>query len=474
MPIRPGAEDNTDCELVSRLWAFLSDPGSGKWYLGTIIRDGLEDPGLGISIPPLQSVAVGDVPEQTMFQWAYDYVGVTMTNTVLAGFGTYTGGTMSCTPESADETVVDLDLSFAEVTFSGDYDVGTSGATGCAVATAASLLGGAARASGDESRLELAAWYRDVPLNESENGQVSVGTYYLHQDTIEKATTANTNAAGQYRDALAEQKTSADAVTDATRWHKQQETGKDPPPPAPTIGASDQYAGGFFAYVKLQFAVSQMMAAEGLELAPGNEYSELLNAMTQFNGQVKRFQRDQPGERDTSTILQFVATASELTPEELAELGVEGVPQFDLVSGEVTGHVRPWPIDRDRALAAHAARAPAPRPPGAWFHVQGTFTDRAQGLTVGATASFTNDGAALVAKVQSTRLEISNLDITLGNRSGFDQEPGLYERVAAWITDSQSFQDTLKSKAAAAIDSQDVLDTLTEVLNAGLKKLGLQ
>lgn len=474
MAIRAGAEDNTDCELVARLWTFLSDPGSGKWYLGSIIRDGLEDPDLGISIPPFPTVDVGDIPEQTMFQWALEYLGVTMTGTVLSGLGSYSGGTMNCTPVSADETVVDLDLTFAQVTFSGDYDVGTSGATGCAIATASTILGGGAGADGDESRLELASWYRDVPLNESENGQVSVGTYYLHEDTIEKVTTAGTNAAAQYRQTLALQKASADSVTEATRWYKEQQTGKDPPPPPPEIGASKQYGGGYLTYVKLQNAVYAALVAEGLELAPGNEYSELMNAMTQFNGQVQRFQRDQPGERDTATIMEYVANAEAMTAEELAEVGVEGVPHFDLETGDVTGHVTPWPVDRDRALAAHAARAPAPPQPEEWFHVKGTFADRARQLTVGATASFKDDGSGLFAEVRSTRVGMSNLDIVLGNRDGFDRWPGLYDKVASWIANTQSFQDTLKSKAAAALDSPPVLQDLTATLNAGLKKLGLQ
>ncbi|MFJ2271643.1 hypothetical protein ACIOHO_36075 [Streptomyces sp. NPDC087849] len=65
MTLLPGAGDNTDCDLVARLWQLLDTPASGQWYLGSIIRDGLRVPALGIDIPPFPVVSIGDIPEQT-------------------------------------------------------------------------------------------------------------------------------------------------------------------------------------------------------------------------------------------------------------------------------------------------------------------------------------------------------------------------------------------------------------------------
>src|SRR5437763_4702020 len=187
MGISPDASNNTDCDLVARLWSFLDDPASGKWYLGSIIRQGLEDPDLGISIPAFPTVTVGDIPEQTMFQWALEYLGIAMKGTVLSGLDTYARGTMHCTPVSATETKIDLGLTFGQIVFSGDYDVGTSGATGCAIATAANILGGGGLTEGgDESRLALATWYRDKVLNSTEHGQLTVRDSYLPQPTLEE------------------------------------------------------------------------------------------------------------------------------------------------------------------------------------------------------------------------------------------------------------------------------------------------
>ena len=56
-----------------------------------------------------------------------------------------------------------------------------------------------------------------------------------------------------------------------------------------------------------------------------------------------------------------------------------------------------------------------PAGPEAWFHIKGSFADKAQQLAMGATATFRSDGASLVATVDSTRLDMANLQITLGN-----------------------------------------------------------
>ena len=479
MTLRPDAANNTDCDLVARLWNLLDDPKSGQWYLGSIIRNGLDVPELGIKIPAFPTIAVGDIPQQTMFEWALEHLGIAMSGTTISGVDTFTGGTLHCTPVSGTETDVDLTLQFASIVFSGAYDVGASGATGCALATAATILGNPPSrlaAGGEEDRLALAAWYRDAPegLNRSDNGQVLIGAYNLHEDTIQKATTSTIPAAQAYRTLLAQQKVSADAVTASTRYYAEKESGKPPPGPPPTIGAFGQYAGGYQTYAQLNLLVDQLRKQNGLPLEPGNEYADLQNAMTQFHAQVKQFQRDYPGERDTQTIMEHIANAQAVGRDEMRELGVEGIPVHDAETGEVVDHVEPWPVDRERALRAYKTRV---RPAAAddWFHVKGTFADAAQQLQAGLTCAFTSTGdGKLYAKVTATRLSMANLSIVLGNKAGFDSQPGLYDKVATWIANTQSFQDTLKSRVSSALNSTEVLAHLSDALNAGLKKLGLQ
>lgn len=476
--------DNTDCNLVGQLWNLLNNPGSGEWYLGNIINNGLKVPSLGIDIAPFSTVQVGDIPNQTMFEWALEYLGVAMSGTVLSGLGTFDGGTLKCTAVSPDTTQVDLTLNFARVMFAGNYDVGTSGVTGCAIATASAILGGPTLAEagpasdGDLSRLELAAWYRDDPLNQSSNGQTAVGAYYLHQDTIQAVSTDSNNFSAQYRQALAAQKTTSDAVTASTRWYQQQQTGQTPVGPEPTIGDGTQYAGGFNTAVKLQAATYYMMNRQGLRLAEGdNEYAELMNSMEHFNEQVLDFQNTHPGEQDTSTIIDYVADARPAPASEVKPLGERGIPVFDLDTGEIVGRVPTWPVDRERMRRAWAARAPraeAPDAPGAWFHIKGTFSDIAQSMSFSLSVTFTAQGTGLVAAAKSVQLTIGNLKIILGNKEGFDQYPTLYDRVSSWIANTSSFQDTLKSKLNAALNSREVLAALSAALNAGLKKLGLQ
>jgi hypothetical protein len=474
MSFDAGADGNTDCELVAKLWDLLESPSSGEYYLGNIIRNGLDVPSIGIHIAPFSTIAVGDVPEQTMFRFAADYLGVSMSRTEIEGLGSFSGGEMNCTPVSADETAIDLDLNFSSVSFTGAYEVAATGATACAIATASTILGGAG--AGATDRLALAAWYETDGLDQSENGQVAVGTYYLHEDTIESVTTADSDPSRQYRQALARQKASADRVTAATLYWKEQQTGEHPSGDPPKIGSASQYGGGFQTYAALLQAVEHARTQRGLALEPGNDYAELQNAMTQMLGQVKAFQKNRPGEHDAGEIMGYVANAQELSPTELKELDIEGIPVHDQYGGEVIDHVPTWPLDRDRALAAHAARAPRREAiaPKFSFKVQGTFKDAGRGVTLGASAKFKSDANGLVADVTSLRVTISNLQIELGNREGWSSQPTLYDKVTNWIANTQAFQDTLKAKITAAVNTPAVLGAVTDTLNAGLKKLGFQ
>lgn len=481
MTLHPGAANNTDCDLVTRLWTFLDTPSSGEWYLRSIIANGLRVPELGINIPAFPTVSIGDVPEQTMFDWSGEHLGLSMSGTALSGLATFQDGTLRCEPVSATETAVTLTLRFDQVVFSGNYDVGASGVLGCALATAATLLNNlSSRAdAAADPRLDLATWYRDDPkgLGQSENGKTLVGTYYLHEDTIEKVTTAPVSqvpAAGTYRQVLAQQKSTADAVTTATGYYQQQESGKNPPGPPPTIGVQSQFIGGFQAYTYLNMAVQQMRQQAGLPLEPGNEFADLQNAMLHFNAQVLAYQRDNPGETDTRKIMSYVAAAEPIPLDRLADLGLPGIPVHAPDGEEIVEHVPPWPIDRDRALRAYSARAPRVQADD-WFHVRGTFADSAQQLAAAVAVVFTAAGDdKLSAKVTSVSIDIRSLVITLGNKSGFDSQPGLYDKVSNWIANTLSFQDTLISKLNAGLNDKAVLGHLSDALNAGLKKLGLQ
>jgi hypothetical protein len=469
-----GAESNTDCELVVKLWNLLESPRSGEYYLGNIIRNGLDLPSFGIHIAPFSTVDVGDIPEQTMFQWAAEYIGLSMGLTVLEGFDSFTGGELNCTPVSADETTIDLDLNFSRVSFSGRYEVRTTGASACALAVTSGILGGGT-SSADTDRLALASWYEADGLNRSENGKVAVGTYYLHEDTIESVTIADTNPSRQYRQALARQRAAADRVTAATVYWKEQQTGEHPSGDPPKIGAMSQFAGGFQTYAALLQAVQHARAQRGLALQQGdNDYAELENAMTQMLAQVKAFQKSRPGEHDAGEIMDYVARARELSPDELRELEIEGIPVHDLDTGEVIDHVPTWPIDRDRALAAHAARAPQRvAEPQFSFKVRGSFRDTGQGVTLGVTAKFKSGAKGLVGEATNLRVKISNLQIVL-SRDGWVSQPALYDLVANWIANTQGFQDLLRAKITSAVNAPPVRGAVTDALNAGLKKLGFQ
>ena len=109
----------------------------------------------------------------------------------------------------------------------------------------------------------------------------------------------------------------------------------------------------------------------------------------------------------------------------------------------------------------------------AWFNVKGAFSDIAQSVAFTVETSFTNTGGSLTATVTSMNLQIGPLLIVLGNKDGFSSEPTLYDRITNWIANTDSFQDTLKSKLNGGLNSDAMLANVQEALNGGLKKLGL-
>ncbi|MDG5490532.1 hypothetical protein [Psychroserpens sp. SPM9] len=474
---------NDDCSLIDRLWKFLSDPASDKYYIKNIINDGLKVPSLGIDIAPFATVDVGDIPKQQMFKEpVIGYMNLTMTDTVLSGIGSYSSGNLTCKAISPTDTQVDLNVLFSSVAFSGKYDVGSGGLAGCALATGAALTGGhvhgSTLASGvtpPDNNVELAQWYRDVALPKSENGKTLVGAYYTHQDTIQKVQLANNNMSQQYRQVLAQsqQAQTKGAVVDATTFYQEEQSGSNPPGSAPKVGNGDQYSGGFAAHIALVKATAYMMGSEGYTLEDSNDYSELLNAMSQFDDNILAFQKTNPTEVDTTTIMQYVATATPVNAD-------SKIPVFEFTqdkNGDITatqvGEKDTWPLNTALYDQTYAARVePLVISPEDTFNIDGNFSDAAQQLKIGVTVDFSNATGTLVATAKSITMSLGSLKITISD-SGWNGHESLYDKIASWIANSKFFQDILKSKMHKALNSQSTLDSFSKVLNAGIKKLGL-
>lgn len=470
---------NNDCSLVDRLWKLLSDPGSGEFYLGNIIKNGLKIPALGIDIAPFSTIEVGDIPKQQMFKEpVLGYMNLTLSNTSLNGIDSYQNGNLTCTPKSPTETDVALTLPFGSVTFKGKYDVGTGGLAGCAIATGAFLTGGGvslpASTPAPSGNIELAQWYRDVALPKSENGKTMVGAYYAHQDVIEKVQLDSNNYSAQYRSVLAQeqQKKTKGAVVDSTSYYQKENTGAALSDSAPKVGNGDQYAGGFASYIALMKATSYMMKQKGLAIEAGNEYAELLNAATQFNGNVVAFQKTHPAEVDTGTIMDYVDTATPV--KSASKIPLFEFPEKDNVGAcQLVGEKDTWEVDHNLYLQTYEARTASEPLVTAQdtFNIKGDFTDAAQQLIISLDVEFSNATGSLVATAKSINMKMGNLHITI-SKSGWSGHESLYDKIASWIANTDLFQDILRSKISSALNSKSTLDAFSKVLNAGIKKLG--
>lgn len=462
--------NNDDCKIVHRMWKMMSDPSQGKYYLGNIIKNGLKIPLIGIDIPPFSTIGIPDIPPLSMLRWGEFYVNIAMKGQTLSGLDTFQSGSLICQPVSPDETVIDLALNFASPRHSGSYRLSTGGIP-CALAANAGYIGGAGTSlpfSGPETDpdLELATWFRDVPLEESENGKTLIGLYYVHQDTIQKVTQADNNFAKQYRALLKKQKTTAAAVSDSTRYYKEHRSGANPTGEPPKIGKAEQYAGGFNTYAKLQLATQYMIQAEGLNIRERNEYTELLNSMEHFNDEVLDFQDKNPGERDTATIMEYIAKAESNRDTQRQRQ----IPIYNLETGEVVDHMPTWPLDRERVALGLAAYYDG-RARASGIDIDGGFTDSIQGFSFRITVSFTREKENLLATAKSVQLSAQDLFITLEHKEKFGLFPGLYDAVSNWLVKTPFFKDLVRSKINQAANTPAMLKHFSDAINAVLNKL---
>ncbi|MFT7837777.1 hypothetical protein Q5530_16705 [Saccharothrix sp. BKS2] len=432
-------------------------------------------PGWDIHVPSLSVIPVPDLPRQALLEWEGSYVGITMTDCTLRGFDTLDLGASRaiCDDTRPDETVVDIDLKFAKLVFAGGYTVDVGGAPGSALAVTGDVIaaGGPSsprEATTEQEKLALAQWYRSVPLDDSHNGRTAVGAYHLHEDTIQKVTRDDNPKSSQYRTRLKQQRQTADRVTAATRWWREDQTKKNPKSPAPTMGKDEEYNGGFNTSIRFLQAVQYMMERLGLKLAPrDNEFAELMNAATHFSERVEQYRKNNPGERTAAEVMRYVSTAAGA---KRLYRGA-GIPVFDLETGEVVRYVRPWPLDLTRINAAYLARARRQDATSAeGVGVAGSFTDTGREAMFGLTIGLERNSGVLGVRVKEVRVSIGKSDIELSDRNGWPA-PSLYDTVSDVLVGTGALQDVLKSKIAAGANSKDTRDFFQDALNAALRKI---
>lgn len=470
------ANNASDCDLLQNLWSSLWNPDSGAFYLPNIIKNGLKYPILGIDLQPFATVPVPDLPLMSLFPWkALGFANLALTSNQLTGLDSIQKGPITCTTNN-NQTDVSLTVKFGSVAFQGTYEVKAGGAVGCAMAAADKIIGGdptllaAEPDSSTDTDLKLATWFRDnqSQLSASDNGQVLLGMYYDHQDTIHALTTdPNNPSSSSFRGLLQDPATVA--LSDAVRQNTQayqaaQNGGTGGTAPLTPIGSDDQYGQGF--EVATYLGMAAQTAANG-STDPTNEYVAFLNSYGNFSNAVSWVQAQQPPVQSVQDIMGHVATA----PPDVGTRNPE-VALRHHKTREVIAVIRPKPLDREHFKRVWAARRPVVGD-STEFDVKGVFNDVVTNLTATIRCSFTSTNGVFTANVTGIELSVPALHISLENDPEWKQQPGLYEKVTNWIANTQAFQSILKGKLNDSLNSSQVLTSLSQSLNATLNKLGM-
>lgn len=468
-----------DCTILNTVWGLLWNDPKSSFYFPNIAKNGLEI--LGIKIDPFDTVDLGDLPQVTMFEEpVLGYMKLALTANKLQPLSNTRGSGFTCKDGSSQSTEFGFTLEFSSLELSGKYTVSAGGGVvGCAIASAAGILGG--RAMGDAAspllsdpvdpgrqNIDLALWYQG-PLMESDNGQTLLGAYDTHQDSIYDLQQNPAYQQAALRSTASRQ--SAADVTVATAYYRNKETGllavDGDTDAAPTIGTPEQYASGQLPYAYM-LALAKQKVDQGQD--PDGQYARLYDSMVHFMGSVTWVQQNYPGPRPVGGqdgILDIIAKAN---PDEVHTFVMENGPYpiADLETGEILSLAMPRPLDYAPYRAAGAARA-AKLSANDSSSVDGAYTDRFANLklTVGGTLTLV-DGK-IKASVNTLTAEIPTLSITLHQSAGW--WPGLYDKVTNWLANDTALNTTIKNKLTDALSGADMRKRLTDVLNGALSKL---
>jgi hypothetical protein len=492
------AQGAFNCTGLRTLWELIWEP-TGAFYLPMVFQNGVQIGNL--NIPPLAQVKVGDLPETTLFKEpVLGYIKFQTTGCTLTGLPTIAKGAFDCVDTKPGETVVTLGLSFSQLQYSGNFIVKSGGLTGCALSTAAVLLGGGTLAPGalaagavalpDEdvaAQLDLARAYRDGVLQQNDdgssnpNGQLMVGAYYVNQDTINEIISDNGNVNVHATLTAPPAKQLSAQVTTATQGYQDDPNQNHP---LPENGAPGFNVNNAIAAVCIQKIVSHQ--------DPDGRYLALLTDQTNFYNTVTWAQANDPGKvKSVNGVIELIqktdpnvaglddgasARINLISPaEQLRLAGGEAVaavvparsmPIYDPVHGGLQAYVT-----LDGPAGLRATRTPRPATLGELGDLNGTFTDTLTNVSLQATLGLSVDkDTKFKVEVQKLTGDVGHLDIVLKS-SGGGWSTSLFDQVQNAIANTGFIKDTFILLLRAAVGQQAVRDQLSDTLTAAINNI---
>ena len=470
-----------DCALFNLVWKLIWDPTS-ELYLPNVIKNGLNDPSLGINISPFNTVDIGDFPEITMFKEpVLGYMKIYLSDCQLEGLGSITKGTLQCNDSSSDKTTFTVTFPFSLLDFSGKYGVSAGGGiAGCSIAAAAAILGGDAYSpfpaapltlSDDDpvnQNIDQSLWYRQ-PLSDHENGQLMLGAYYQDNPAVYDLVNEPGSLLAQSMK-LADVKTTTDQVNMATTWYYKQQNGLEAEDDeAPQIGTSEQYASGGLpsAYA---LAMARQKVNSGQD--PDGRYARLVQHIIHFTGSITYYQKQYPGTQPIGGDGGVLDNIAKADPEEVNEFVMNNgpYPVIDMKNGGIKEYIDPEPLDPEELKKVYALKSASWKTGEGSGKVDGTFTDTGINVTLSVSGNLTETtDSGVQCAITNISSSIQNIRIHLSQEKGW--WPGLYDKVTNWLANTGFVTNMIKDKLNDQLNSQDMKDKLAEIINGGLKKL---
>jgi hypothetical protein len=396
------------------------------------------------------AIDVGPVAEVSAFDHEHDRVGLALEDVALSGLESLEPTRL----EWGGGTRATLTLTTDAASLRGTYRVAASPISRPALEMAKTLGSpDALAATAAEADTQLANWFREAELHNSENGRVLNGMYYDHEDTINALITGTTPESKALRNALRTPTTkgTVNAVRTSTAAHREAKLRGQPADNVPRVGANDQYAGGLTVATYLILAAQ---AAAGRANDPKDEYARLLNSTKWFSCAVRYVRSKHSGP---------------LTPQEILRI-IESTPRGEIpcppkAAGPLQGTQDPehdppqWPLDAEHFLRVYDARVERRRlrriPPAG-----GPFADDSVRLEID--LDVTLDGSVAI---DTLRPRVTLLRIRLTANDAFDGREPLLARLDTFAGETAFYIDLLRTRIAAALSAPEIRERFARTLN---------
>jgi hypothetical protein len=490
MSILPPDNWTGDCQVLSRLWEFVWDQGSGPLYLPNLLTNGLAK----FNLQPLTSVAIDDIDNVLFNGGDYGHpalggVELNLTGLTVSGLGTIANqmpAKITCDNSAGTSTSFSVSVVFTALEIAGNFAVTASDLSGCALTTASSFMNvpptlaaapGALGATPADD-VQLALYFRDGPLTQSANGNQLNQLYYTHQDTIGMLLNEPGGNLFTQRLQQPDVATTAQAVRAATSDYRDQA-----PTPA-TIGTPDQYNTGFDTNNQLAYVASVKVQNDQ---DPDGRFAALVQDQLNFYLQVAAVQNDYPDRQTAGDILGIVASAPDQPAPPAAGHFVDPVGRRSFPHGTMPIYAPNGDlfasVTRQAGLVFHTtapaasgpsaapSTTPAPVPTIPTFYCSGdvavTITNAVPEVT--AHLNYASDGSMTIG-IDSISLDSDSTGIVLSNIDGGGDPlfPDARDAVEKFVT-NLFFRGLVNNKIASGIN--DKKGDLENLANGLLAKL---